>query len=173
MRVILDVPITVPRRFLGGPFTDRPCGMDSWNIDKFINKNTAIDAVFFIVFFLSQRSGCWAAGAKYLIKSFNDAPVASRIFAMLLVDGHRGWPYLDQRLLLLNVVGSSPLHFAKPEHDIPCSVAKRSMARQTSSCVIFSLPLLVAQVNTIFCLTCTDFIPEIRAKQQVAFPRNE
>ena len=96
-----------------------------------INKNTAVDAVFFLMF-LSQRSGCWAAGAKYLIKSFNDAPVASRIFAMLLVDGHRGWPYLDQRLLLLNVVGSKPLRLANPEQDILCSRANVSMASHTS-----------------------------------------
>ena len=75
-----------------------------------------------------------------LVKSWILAPVDDNILDMLFVDGHRGCPSLDQRLLLLNVVGSKPLHFAKPEQDIPCSVANRSMARHTSSCVIFSLP---------------------------------
>jgi len=35
--------------------------MGSWNIDKFINKNTAIDAVFFIVFFVSA---VWLLGSR-------------------------------------------------------------------------------------------------------------
>lgn len=70
------------------------------------------------------------------MKSFSVAPVASRIFAMLPVDGQRGWPYFDQRLLLLNVVGSSPQYFASPEQDILCSLAKTSIAYHTSLCVI-------------------------------------
>lgn len=72
-----------------------------------------------------------------LVKSCIFAPVDDKIFEILLVDGHLGCPSLDQRLLLLNVVGSKPLHLARPEQDMPCSVAKRSMARHTSSCVIF------------------------------------
>ncbi len=67
------------------------------------------------------------------VKSCILAPVDDNIFEILFVDGHRGCPSLDQRLLLLNVVGSKPLHFANPEQDIPCSVAKRSIARHTSS----------------------------------------
>lgn len=67
------------------------------------------------------------------VKSFMDAPVADNIFAILFVDGQRGCPCLDQRLLLLNVVGSRPLHFANPEHVFPCSDAKLSIAFQTSS----------------------------------------
>lgn len=43
-------------------------------------------------------------------------PVALKIFAMLPVDGQRGCPYLEYRLDLLNVVGSKPLYFARPEH---------------------------------------------------------
>ena len=75
-------------------------------------------------------------GGINLVKSLSDAPVDANIFEILLVDGQRGWPALDQRLLLLNVVGSKPLHFASPEQDILCSRAKLSIARQTSSCVI-------------------------------------
>ena len=82
-----------------------------------------------------------------LVKSWIFAPVDDKILEILLVDGHRGCPSLDQRLLLLNVVGSKPLHFASPEHDIPCSVAKRSMARHTSSCVIFLSLLVMHQKN--------------------------
>lgn len=52
------------------------------------------------------------------VKSSNEDPVEANIFEILLVDGHRGCPSLDQRLLLLKVVGSKPLHFARPEHDI-------------------------------------------------------
>lgn len=50
-------------------------------------------------------------------------PVADSIFAMLPVDGQRGWPYFEKRLLLLNVVGSRPLYFARPEHVMLCACA--------------------------------------------------
>lgn len=70
------------------------------------------------------------------VKSWIDAPVEDKILEMLLVDGQRGWPSLVQRLLRLNVVGSKPLHRARPLHDMPCAVAKFSMARQISSCVM-------------------------------------
>ena len=73
-----------------------------------------------------------------LVKSWIDAPVEDRIFEILFVEGQRGCPSLVQRLLLLKVVGSKPLHRARPEHDMPCSKANRSIARQTSSCVIFA-----------------------------------
>lgn len=72
-------------------------------------------------------------GSINLVKSWILAPVDDKILEILFVDGQRGCPSLDQRLLLLKVVGSRPLHFAKPEQDIPCSVANRSIARQTSS----------------------------------------
>ena len=65
-------------------------------------------------------------------------PVASRILAMLFVDGQRGCPYFELRLLLLNVVGSSPLNFAKPEQDIFLENANLSIAVHTSLCVIFN-----------------------------------
>ena len=71
-----------------------------------------------------------------LVKSSKDAPVEDKILEILFVDGHLGCPSFDQRLLLLNVVGSRPLHFAKPEHDILCSVANFSIALHTSSCVM-------------------------------------
>ena len=74
---------------------------------------------------------------KNLVKSFIDAPVADNIFAILFVDGQRGWPYLDQRLLLLNVVASNPESLAKPEQDILCLTAKLSIACHISWCVIF------------------------------------
>lgn len=69
----------------------------------------------------------------YLAKSWIEDPVEAKILEILFVDGHRGCPSRDQRLLRLNVVGSKPLLFANPEQDIPCSVANRSMARHTSS----------------------------------------
>lgn len=74
-----------------------------------------------------------------LVKSSKDAPVEDNILEILFVDGHLGCPSFDQRLLLLNVVGSRPLHFAKPEQDILCSVANFSIACQISSCVMTSL----------------------------------
>ena len=88
---------------------------------------------------LYQSCGTLSESSIYFVKSWIVEPVDANIFEILFVDGQRGWPSLDQRLLLLKVVGSRPLHFANPEQDIPWSFAKRSMARQTSSCVIFSL----------------------------------
>ena len=55
-------------------------------------------------------------------------PVDFNIFAILFVEGHLGWPYFDQRLLLLNVVASRPENFAKPEQDILFFNAKTSIA---------------------------------------------
>jgi hypothetical protein len=60
---------------------------------------------------------------------------------MLNVDGHLGCPSFDHLLLLLNVVGSSPLFLASPEQDILCAAAKPSMAFHIDSCVIFLSPL--------------------------------
>lgn len=106
-----------------------------------------------------------------LVKSWILAPVDDKIFEILFVDGQRGWPSLDQRLLLLNVVGSKPLHFANPEQDIPCSVAKRSMARQTSSCVIFSLLWLnLGHMLAVGHMSGIDFIPVHTHRQQGPFP---
>lgn len=73
-------------------------------------------------------------------------PVAPRIFAMLPVEGQRGWPYFEKRLLLLNVVGSKPLYFAKPEQVMLCACANRSIVFQMSLCVIFLSPLIVVIV---------------------------
>ena len=77
------------------------------------------------------------------IRSSNFECVASSILAMLFVDGHRGCPYFDQRLLLLKVVGSSPLYFASAEQDIFLSLAKQSIAYHTSLCVICLYSLLI------------------------------
>ena len=55
----------------------------------------------------------------YLKKSWGDEFVALNIFEIVSVDGQRGCPNTDARLLLLNVVGSKPLCFARPEQDIP------------------------------------------------------
>ncbi len=60
-------------------------------------------------------SGSWSI---YLVKSCIFDPVDDKILDMLFVEGQRGCPSLDQRLLLLKVVGSKPLHFARPEQDI-------------------------------------------------------
>ena len=76
-------------------------------------------------------------------------PVACNILAMLLVDGQRGCPYLELRLLLLNVVGSRPLNLARPEQDIFLEVANLSIAVHTSLCVILnSFVLSVCFLNT-------------------------
>ena len=82
-----------------------------------------------------------------------------------MVEGHRGCPSLDQRLLLLKVVGSKPLHLASPEQDIPCSDANLSIARQTSSCVI-TAPTLCNNF-----LIQTNFIQPTQNAQQARFPR--
>ncbi len=71
-----------------------------------------------------------------LVRSCRLVSVALNIFAMLLLEGQRGCPHFDQRLLRLKVVASNPLRFANPEQDIPCSMANFSIAFQTSSCVI-------------------------------------
>jgi len=65
---------------------------------------------FYYMFFVSH-------GINF-VKSVIDAPVDDSIFDILFVDGQRGCPSLDQRLLLLKVVGSKPLHLASPEHDM-------------------------------------------------------
>lgn len=90
-------------------------------------------------------------------------PVAHKIFAMLPVDGQRGWPYLEKRLLLLKVVGSSPLYFAKPEQVILCACANRSIVFHTSLCVIFFpfcfiVPPLVGDVMYYKACFCVCFI---------------
>ena len=71
------------------------------------------------------------------IKSTTVLPVEFNIFAMLLVEGHLGCPYFDQRLLLLNVVASIPDIFANLEQDIFCIDAKLSIACHISLCVMF------------------------------------
>ena len=76
---------------------------------------------------------------KYFVKSYRLAPVLSNIFAILFVEGQRGCPYLDHRLLLLKVVASNPLRIANPEQDTLCSFANESIANQTSACVILKL----------------------------------
>jgi len=61
---------------------------------------------------------------------------------MLHVLGHLGWPYFDQRLLRLKVVGSKCEARASPEQVILRSAAKDSMASHISLCVIlFSLSI--------------------------------
>jgi hypothetical protein len=99
-----------------------------------------------------------------LVKSWILAPVDDKILEILFVDGQRGCPSFDQRLLLLNVVGSSPLHFASPEQDIPCSTAKRSIACHTSSCVIFFSYVILLDFYY-YILAYIDFIPYLPQKQ--------
>lgn len=66
----------------------------------------------------------------YLKKSCGAELVAFNILEIVSVDGQRGCPNTDARLLLLKVVGSSPLRFANPEQDIPWSWANDSIACQ-------------------------------------------
>ena len=74
-------------------------------------------AVFLSVLFYIACCAGEESVEKYFVKSYRLAPVLSNIFAILFVEGQRGCPYLDQRLLLLNVVASNPLRFASPEQD--------------------------------------------------------
>jgi hypothetical protein len=69
-------------------------------------------------------------------KSFILVPVKDNIFAMLSVEGQRGCPSFDHLLLLLNVVGSSPLFLASLEQDILWLRANFSIALHIFSCVI-------------------------------------
>jgi hypothetical protein len=72
--------------------------------------------LFYLYFYIACCAGEESV-EKYFVKSYRLAPVLSNIFAILFVEGQRGCPYLDQRLLLLNVVASNPLRFASPEQD--------------------------------------------------------
>lgn len=59
---------------------------------------------------------------------------AFNIFTNVDTDGHRGLPFLSQRLLLLNVVELSPLLIASLEQDIVFLDAHVSIARHKSMC---------------------------------------
>ncbi len=78
-------------------------------------------------------------GGMYFMKSWKFDPVADKTLARLCVLGQRCLPSRDHLLLLLNVVGSSPLFLAKPEQEKLCAPAKHSMAFHIESCVISSL----------------------------------
>ena len=79
-------------------------------LKNFELKKSAFDGGFYFKFSLSFI---------YLKKSWGAECVAFNIFDIVSVDGQRGCPNTDARLLLLKVVGSNPLRFAKPEQDIP------------------------------------------------------
>ena len=68
-----------------------------------------------------------SSSPRYDMNSPTPDPVAARIFDMLSVLGQRNLPSLDKRLLLLNVVGSSPAFLASRDVE-PYSWARRSMA---------------------------------------------
>ena len=97
--------------------------------------------VFFFFFFVVVVVGVGVGVLHFLeLSSFINLKkscgvefVALIIFAILLVDGQRGCSYFENLLLLLKVVGSRPLHFAKPEQDILCSLANMSIACQICS----------------------------------------
>lgn len=98
---------------------------------------------------------------KYLVKLLTVSPVAAKILAMLPVDGQRGWPYFDQRLLLLKIVGSRPLRRANPEQDILCALAKQSIAYHTSLCVICFFTFFVCCFVYIHNITPVGIFPAI------------
>ena len=86
----------------------------------------------------------WCCGLLHGNISANwsaDVFVAVKTLAIVSIDNHRGWPYLDARLDLLNVVGSKPLMRAKALHVILFLRAKFSIAFHKSSCVniLFSI----------------------------------
>ena len=112
------------------------------------------------------RSSSGGGTSIYLVKSWIQDPVDAKILAILLVDGHRGWPSRDHRLLRLNVVGSNPLRFASLEQDIPCADANRSIARHTSACVMIRFPPVV------FVRIQKRFYSTYNFLQQATFPRN-
>ena len=62
----------------------------------------------------------WFSGMHSLAKSTIDVFVAAVILAIVLHDGQRGVPSGENCLLLLNVVESRPLSFARPEQVKPC-----------------------------------------------------
>ena len=74
-----------------------------------------------------------------LKKSWAEECVDDNILEIVPVDGQRGCPNMVNRLLLLKVVGSSPLRFASPEQDILCSCANNSIAFQICSCVMIKI----------------------------------
>lgn len=81
----------------------------------------------------AQKGGCYlelSLSLIYLKKSCGAEFVALNILEIVSVDGQRGCPNTDARLLLLNVVGSRPLRFANPEQDMPWSCANNSIACQ-------------------------------------------
>lgn len=45
-------------------------------------------------------------------------PVEFKTLLSVNIDGHRGWPVDSNRLLLLNVVASSPQNLARPDRDM-------------------------------------------------------
>ena len=103
--------------------------------------------LFYLYFYIACCAGEEFVG-KYFVKSYRLDPVLSNIFAILLVEGQRGCPYLDQRLLLLKVVASNPLRFANPEQDTLCSFANESIANQISVCVILKLLVISLLLDT-------------------------
>lgn len=60
--------------------------------------------------------------------------VAFKTLLSVNIDGHRGWPVDSNRLLLLNVVASSPQNRARPERVIFLLNAISSIAAQTVEC---------------------------------------
>src|SRR5690606_21084007 len=62
------------------------------------------------------------------------SPVASRILAMLSVDGHRSRPSLLTRLDTLKAVGSSPAMRARADTEWPCRRASASIPSQLALC---------------------------------------
>lgn len=68
--------------------------------------------------------------------SSGETLVASNIFDIVWHDGQRGVPSEENCLLLLNVVASKPLTFAKPENDKPCNRANFSIALHNILCSI-------------------------------------
>lgn len=60
--------------------------------------------------------------------------VAFKTLLSVNIDGHRGWPVDSNRLLLLNVVASSPQNRASPERVIFLLKAISSIAAQTVAC---------------------------------------
>src|SRR5579875_3518073 len=68
--------------------------------------------------------------ATRAMNSSRPIPLADSTLARLSVEGQRSFPLAEPRLLLLKVVGSRPASLARPDGDMPCRVARASMARQ-------------------------------------------
>ena len=91
----------------------------------------------FLLGIWGAESGSVVSGIHNLAKSITDVLVADIILAIVPQDGQRGVPSDENCLLLLNVVESRPLSFARPEQVKPFNWASLEMAFHSNWWVMF------------------------------------